>query len=249
MSNTSLTETPQFNFELSGSNVNVRTGSLSNIPVPKKNQFEGCITAPADFYKAKYFKQAGSTLQLYPTTGMLVSYSKKDASIIFMENIYDDGGGTSVVGKLKLDTDLASLKINENFIYTPKELSDKLKMLSTLFDKREGWLNIVKNLKNFTAEATKKLEEADDDKGNKTSNAVQTLKTSFDLHFDLNCNIFTGVSLKKTFRVEINADVRSKAMDLWLESVELKEIIDQEVSHVIGEELERFGDVPSIQIA
>ncbi|MFZ1704323.1 MAG: hypothetical protein WAT79_08245 [Saprospiraceae bacterium] len=225
----------EIKFDSNGKSLDIRTGSLSNLPVPKKGSIDGCITAPADFYNAKYFKQKGGEGLLYPSTGMLLSYSKKDASITYSENVYDDGGGMVVTGKLKLDSDLSSLNINENHVYTNKELSDKLKMLSVLFEDRSGWSKIVSSLKNFHADVTKKLEEADDDKGNKTMNYVQTLKTSFDLDFVLNCNIFTGVEMKKSFKVEINADVRSKAVDLWLESVELKEIIDQAVDQVLAE--------------
>lgn len=247
--------TMEFKIEPKGNCMEFRTGSLPQKPVPSKTTINGCITAPADFFNSKYYPnspRAEGTFETgfnYPLNGMLVKYSKKDRTVVYQENIFDDVGGATITGTLKLDTDLESLHINENFIYTPSELSQKLKMLSILFDNRENWITLVKNLKNFTAEANKKLEEINDDKGNKSHNFIQTLKTSFDLHFTLNCNIFTGVSSKRSFKVEINADARSNNVDLWLESVELKELIDKEVDYIIMEEVYRFLDTPTVQIS
>ena len=243
----------EFKIEPKGNCMEIRTGDLPQQPVPKKYLLNGCITAPADFFNSKYYpesKRQAETVETgfnYPLNGMLVQYSKKDKAIVYHENIFNDVGGVTITGTLKLDPDLESLRINDNFIYTPSELSQKLKMLSLLFDNRDNWIDLVKNLKNFTAEANKKLEEINDDKGNKSHNFIQTLKTSFDLHFTINCNLFIGVPLKKSFKVEINADARSNSVELWLESVELKELIDKEVEYVIMEEVKRFVDTPTVQ--
>ena len=133
----------EFKIEPKGNCMEIRTGDLPQQPVPKKYLLNGCITAPADFFNSKYYpesKRQAETVETgfnYPLNGMLVQYSKKDKAIVYHENIFNDVGGVTITGTLKLDPDLESLRINDNFIYTPSELSQKLKMLSLLFDNRD----------------------------------------------------------------------------------------------------------------
>lgn len=236
-----------FNVMGDASEINVRNGELPKLPALIKFNKVGALTAPGDFYNFKYAKGNPPECQ-FPKNGMIVEYSYEALTIAYYENIYSDTGGVIIGGQLKLNPDLAVLCINGKKTYSPVELSDRLKMLSLLFESREAWQNTVKNLKNFTAEATRRVEEMNDDKGNKISNALQTLKTSFDLFFTLSCDIFTGIEMKKSFKVEINISSRSNAIDMWLESVELKEIIDIESKNLINDELIRFGEIPSIQL-
>lgn len=233
--------------------VNLRTGSLVDLPKIKRNSLSGTITAPASFFKDKYLNQTVDRQGIpvmYHEKDMLLEFSYSEMTITYNENISTSEGGVTVSGKLSLEPDLKSLKINENHVYSPRELSDKIKMLPSLFEKREEWADLVKNLRNFSAAATSKIEELDDDKGNKTSLAVQTLATSFNLNFNLKSRIFSGLDIVRSFKVDINVDARSKAIELWLESVELKEIIDDLSEEIINEEVEVFqGDVrvPIIQ--
>ena len=236
-----------------GPDVNFRTGSLGDLPKIKRNTLEGTITAPASYFKDKYLNTTvdrDAVPFMYHEKDMLVEFSHSEMTIVYNENISTAEGGVTVKGKLSLEPDLKSLKINENQIYSPRELSDKIKMLPSLFEKREEWTNLVKNLRNFSVEANRKIEELDDDKGNKTSSVIQTLAASFELNFNLKCRIFSGLDVVKSFKVEINVDARSKAVELWLESVELKEIIDDLSKGIIDKEVEVFrGDVkvPIIQ--
>lgn len=224
-----------------------RTGSLPDIPSFAKHDYQGTITSPGDYFNRKYIEMKSA---MYPYDGMLVTYSVSVSSITFKENVATTIGGQSISGVLKEESNLKSLGINTKKSYSPSELSDALKMLRVLFGDKQQWTSIVTNLKNFTAEATSKIEKESDDKGNKKDNLIQSLVTSFDLNFDLNTEIFEGFNEKQSFKVEILVNVRSSALEMYLQSVELKELMDSATKTIIQKELSKFKDlIPIIQLS
>jgi hypothetical protein len=237
----------QLNITASGNNLDFRTGQLPNLPSAAGEVHKGVITAPGDYFFRKYQQMESA---MYPYDGMLVSYSISEGYIVFQENVATTIGGQSVQGWLKLESNLKSLGINTKKAYSPSELSETLKMLRVLFADKDQWISIVTNLKNFTAEATMKIEKENDDKGNKKDNLVQTLKQSFDLSFNLSAPIFEGFYDKETFKVEILVNVRSSALEMYLQSVELKEIMDNAAFTIISKELDKYNNlVPIIQLS
>lgn len=238
----------QFNFTtIDNGRVDFRQGSLPNLPSLKSSDTAGVITAPGDYFNRKY-KEMKS--QAFPYDGMFVSYSLSQGWIVYAENIATDTGGVKITGKLNLEPNLDSLGINTNKSYSPAQLSDALKMLRVLFADKDSWSAIVTNLKNFTAEATSRIEKENDDKGNKKENLVQTLSTSFDLSFELSTAIFSGYNNKESFKVEILVTVRSSALEMYLQSVELKELLDGAKEKIVLKELEKFADsIPTIQVS
>ena len=234
-----------------GPDANIRVGNLGDLPKIKRNSLSGTITAPASYFNDKYLNPTvdrDAVPFMYHEKDMLMTFSYSTMEIVFNENISTAEGGVTVTGNLSLEPDLKSLNINQAHVYSPRELSDKIKMLPSLFEKREEWADLVKNLRNFSVEANRKIEELDDDKGNKTSSMIQTLAASFDLSFNLKCRIFSGLDVVKSFKVEINVDARSKAVDVWLESVELKEIIDGLSEDIINKEVEVFRGLVKVPI-
>jgi hypothetical protein len=240
-------ENNQLNITDSGKNLDFRTGKLPDLPSQANGTHAGVITSPGDYFFRKYQEMESV---MYPYDGMLVSYSISEGFILFDENVATTIGGQKVQGELKLESNLKSLGINTKKAYSPSELSETLKMLRVLFGDKDQWLAIVTNLKNFTAEATAKIEKENDDKGNKKDNLIQTLKTSFDLSFNLSAAIFGGFLDKETFKVEILVNVRSSALEMYLQSVELKEIMDGAASNIITKELEKYDNlIPIIQLS
>ena len=166
-------ENNQLNITASGKNLDFRTGALPTLPSAAGEVHKGVITAPGDYFQRKYKEMESA---MYPYDGMLVSYSISEGFILFDENVATTIGGQKVQGELKLESNLKSLGINTKKAYSPDDLSETLKMLRVLFGDKDQWLAIVKNLKNFTAEAKIKIEKENDDKGNKKDSIVQTLK-------------------------------------------------------------------------
>ena len=237
----------QLNITAIGKNLDFRTGKLPDLPSAAGEVRKGVITAPGDYFRRKYKEMESA---MYPYDGMLVSYSVSEGFILFQENVATNIGGQSVQGELKLESNLKSLGINTKKAYSPNDLSETLKMLRVLFADKDQWLAIVKNLKNFTAEATTKIEKENDDKGNKKDSIVQTLINSFDLSFNLSAPIFEGFHDKESFKVEILVNVRSSALEMYLQSVELKEIMDNAAFSIITKELDKYDNlIPVIQLS
>jgi hypothetical protein len=75
---------------------------------------------------------------------------------------------------------------------------------------------------------------------------MKSLFADIKLNFNLLMPIYVGYT-KHKFDVEICLDVRSRSISLWLESVELKELMDSETEKIMTTEIGRFGDVVCIE--
>ena len=51
----------------------------------------------------------------------------------------------------------------------------------------------------------------------------------------------------RSFKVEIRFDVRDRAVTYWLESVELKEIMDADRDDIIDQQLQYFNGIAIIE--
>ena len=232
-----------FEIKTENGNVNFRTGTL-HPPIKSTNlSVNGLINAPAEFFNKKIYGE-------FAHNDMLVRYDLDKGVVIFEDNVVNDAGSSKITGTLSMFRDLDRLGINQDQKYTTQQLSDKLKMSSSLFSDRTECMKLVSSLRNFSAKIGHDLSEMNDTKGNKMNTMVQSVKTDFDLNFVLSCQIFAGVQSKKTFKVEILCDVRDKALELWMESMELKEIMDEEKEKIIRNVLVPFENrkVPIVQI-
>ena len=232
-----------FEIKTQDGNVNFRTGTL-HPPVKSTNlSVSGLINAPAEFFNKKIYGE-------FAHNDMLVTYDLDSGVVVFQDNVVNDAGSSKITGKLSAFRDLDKLGINQDQKYTTQQLSDKLKMSSSLFSDRTECMKLVSSLRNFSAKIGHDMSEMNDTKGNKMNTMVQSVKTDFDLNFVLSCQIFAGVQEKKKFKVEIHCDVRDKALELWMESMELKEIIDEEKEKIIRNVLVPFQEagVPIVQI-
>jgi hypothetical protein len=232
-----------FEIKTENGNVNFRTGTLHPPVKSVSLNVDGLINAPAEFFNKKIYGE-------FAHNDMLVTYDLDSGVVVFQDNVVNDAGSSKITGKLSAFRDLDKLGINQDQKYTTQQLSDKLKMLSSLFSDRTECMKLVSSLRNFSVKIGHDLTEMNDTKGNKASNMVQAVIADFDLYFVLSCQIFAGVQEKKKFKVEIHCDVRDKALELWMESMELKEIMDEEKEKIVRNVLVPFQEagVPIVQI-
>ena len=224
----------------------IRTGTLPDPIIKKNNSFSGAITAPFDFFDGKYNDNESHD---FPYDGMLVTYSMKNRKIIFIENNTTDEGGTTVTGTLNLNDTLENIfHINKGKIFTSKELANVINMNRSLFFDKEQAFEMVSKLRGFNAQISGEIVNKNDNQGSKQIGMSQLTTTNIDLKFILNCNIFSHETEKRKFLVDIGFDVRDKQVDFWLESVELKEFIDESTNTLIIEQLTLFNDLTAIQL-
>jgi len=224
-----------------------RTGDAPVLITQKNQTHEGVISAPFNFYSDKYLLNKADIFQ---KKDMLVKFSLQDKVIVFTENNSTTENCTTIKGHLKYDPDLLKMGINSNKTYTSQQLADLLKFNRSLFESSDECMNLVTKLKNFTASVTNEINNIDDKQGTKTIGFAQKIKHELNLSFVLKCTVFIGVNETAKFKVEIMFDLRDKAIEFWLESVELKEISDHQINDIIQNEIKHFiqNDIPTIQI-
>ncbi len=230
------------------------TGAAPEEFIQKNTEHTGVITAPTDFFVTKHVltrQDAGNiTVTDFNFADMLVKFSLSEGWIEYIENNSTTEKGAVIKGKIYTFPGLKELGINTQKTYTSQTLADKLKFSRSLFQSSDECMNMVTKLKKFTATINTEIDNIDDKQGNKKIAFAQKISHELDLTFTLSCPIVSGTGDKKTFKVEIMFDLRDKAIEFWLESVELKEISDSFLESEITKLLEPFKiqGVPIIQI-
>lgn len=190
---------------------------------------QGAITCVRDFLS--------KSTQVYLEYDPIVKVDMSDSTIQYVSNTINDGQTITVKGKLIVHHVLRELHINNsNKIYTLNDLKRLLKQNRRIFSDKDKHLALLSNLTNFKASVQKHMEDANDSKGNITNNYTQQLQHEYNLTFELITPIYEGYPEKK-FQVEINVEVREKAIEFWLESIELYEILQDDKEQIMGENI------------
>lgn len=217
-----------------------RTGDAPEIIKNDTGIFKTTINGPWEFYSKKY---GVNSSQNFPKEGMALRFSYEEKSLIFYENVKDTSGGLIIEGSLNLSKELVNLEINSGKAWTSSHLSQLLKFNRLLFANTEECLELVTNLQKFTAKITTEIQDINDKQGNKTQAIIQQASHQIKLQFTLAAPVFKHDQNKSTFMVNINLEVRDRAIEFWLESVELKEIIDSRVREEIDAQVTKFDNV------
>lgn len=219
-----------------------RIGEAQTIESQKNIEIFGTIDGP--------FIWATKKINQDNTNSHIVYEYSPDPFIRLEIDEREVSGNTSITGRLIQNNDLKKFSINDGFKRTPTELANLLKMNRILFSDRDQSMKLVSNLEKFKIKVEQELEDSKNFQGNKKYLFEQNVKHEIDLSFSLNSSIFQG-SDKHRFKVEIMFDVRDKAVEMWLESVELKELQDATFEKLINEQLElfrvNFPEIPLIQ--
>jgi len=225
------------------------TGDAERIFYQASRKHDTVITGPADFFCRKHFNDEGSISSHFEYFDMLLTFSISKGEITYIENNSTDEPCTTIIGKLHFNKDLESLNINKNHKYTSHQLSDILKFNRRLFADYDECMKMVTTLKNFTADVSQRIESIDDKQGNKQSAIIQKIYHDVQLSFVLNTPVIIGDTKPLKFKVDVHFDLRDKAVEFWLESVELKEATDEIKTNVISAQIEKFsGLVPVIEL-
>lgn len=218
-------------------------------PIPTKRygaEVRGRLTAPYLYFSGKRRLVAEEGRQkwldgrpFFDLTDMLVVVNRPEMVITWQENNHLAEPAARVVGAINVNPHLLKLGINSGKKYTARELADVLKMNRLLFSSREDNMVLIAQLMDFRARVEKDIQVTDDKRGNKVDAVAQTVTTKVDLGFNLFCPVLDDVK-KVAFRVEINYDIRDRAAEFWLESVELHEYIQEESGRLIDEEVAKF---------
>lgn len=216
----------------------IRVGELPALIQRASYSFSGTLKAPYDYFAGKT-SDVSLEDATFPKVKMVVEVSRSDMKILFKEDNLFTEGSAVITGQAYITKEISDLGINTAKKYTASQLGDKLRMSRLMFTSSDECLKIVTALSNFKARVEADLQTADDKKGNKVSHFGQTISQPHDLKFTLSWPVISGEP-KVKFLVEINYDVRDKAIEFWLESVEMHEAINEGSEKLMESQIELF---------
>lgn len=148
----------------------------------------------------------------------------KNKSIMIYED-RNDAKADKISGIFTFNPDLQEFGINAQKTYSPTSLVKFLRMRRMHFHDSMIFTEFLNKLQNFNITVTRIISQADNQRGDKTNLLKQTINNELPDQFVLYMPIFIGGE-KCKFAVNIFFDERDKDIDLWFESVELKELMD-----------------------
>ncbi len=217
----------------------VREGAAQVIHDPKIVILEGNINAPEEFINKRKEDYAKNDVHVI---------MDKDAGTILLILNEDDKFGSSVFGKLLLNTELDSMNINDDESKLDlKALIKLLKFKKHLFEDNAAHTALISKLANFTSKLTAEFNTANDNKGNKNELKKSNLNLDVEFDFILNCELYKGFP-KQKFKVEICVDaVNIHDIDFWFESTALQQLLITEKEFIFENKKSHFKDYVIIE--
>lgn len=212
----------------------IRTGEASKLPPPVKIFETGSILSPGRFIKV-IKPNDQRALVVYSYAGLYIHY--------FHDPEYPFGA--EIKGELRLNPDLQRFGINacinvcEGRTFSLKDLASLLKMNRLYFADRDQCNVIVESLNKFKASITIDTEQNKDSRGNNKQMYDKKIQSELPQIFTLKMPIFLGFP-EYIFTVDLCFDTTDATVRIWLESIELQEIIMRERKIIIDAELEKF---------
>lgn len=212
--------------------VTILTGKAEPVIYPLKVAIKGSIDAPAEYFlKRKEIIDANNSR-------VEVNTHQKVITLIIGEN---KDNGITVTGKAEYDKDFLELGINSTKTYSLLELAKVLKFKGCYFKDREQHENLLTNLMNFKIRVEKDFENSNDFKGTAANSKATKIKHDIPLDFKLVMPVILGQP-KIEIDVEVCIDASNGSVELWLESIKLKNEIDTIVAELLDKEVGRFDN-------
>lgn len=199
---------------------------------PKPIKLAGTIKTPTEFESKRR--------ELLKKESTHVIFSRKEMFIVL---IFDETSVFSgkVQGTLEMNPELAEYKINQQKKYSIQELKQFLKMRRMHFPDKDLHAILIANLEKFKAKVTTDIEENKDNRGNSKILREKIVDSTAPFEFILEMPIFIGEQARK-FKVEIGIDITDGSTQMWLESVELQELIQTDRDKIIDSEIAKLTD-------
>lgn len=213
----------------------IRHGDAARIDNPFPLKIAGSITAPA----------AWAAIRIPDPLKDHIEYNRNERLIEFYFNAREQTGG-KISGSLTVHPDLVYLQINEREMQTLQDLSTTLKFSRAYFPDRDEHAKIITSLNNFKANVSTDLEQNIDQRGNSKQLKDKKVDSNVPTEFSLLIPLYIGEAPKK-FRVEVCFDTTDGGTRVWLESVEMAELMMKERERIMNEQLAKFTDLVCIE--
>lgn len=208
----------------------IREGEAEKIQLPKVVNITGTIAAPAEYLtKRKSELKPKQCHVLFSYIGMYIKF------IVNEENHYS----ATITGQTQLNPDLKKFGINDNKLFTVKELKQFLKFNRVFFAEADANLKMITNLERFSASVQTQIDNHSNDRGDKKQSLEVKIDSNLDLNFVLSMPIFIGEAPEK-FQVEVCCDFKDGQTSIWLESPGLQALIVNGRQTLIDKNVEPF---------
>jgi len=214
----------------------IRTGEAIELKNPERLKISGSILAPAHFAEMR----GGRFDPL--NAHVKVDYQNFKISLVVNDK---DVFGDEVTGALVLHPDLDNLKVNNNKLYSPRELYDAIKFMGMFFPNRDQYTALCTSLTNFKSRVETDFENSNDFKGNAANSKLTKIKTDLGLKFMLSMPIFKGIEESK-FEVDICLDTKDGGVICWLESVDLHTLKHEIAKKAMDTEIAKLKHITTI---
>jgi hypothetical protein len=131
-----------------------------------------------------------------------------------------------VEARLEKNDLLNELGVNTGKKYSRDELIQVLRFNRTLFPNTDEYARLLGAVNDFTAKVDISLQQSGDNRGNKVSNFGKTVKSDVPLNSVIFMPLFTSFEPVK-LTLDICFDVTAQGAIFWLESLDLKTIIEK----------------------
>jgi hypothetical protein len=209
----------------------VRTGEAEKIHYLNKIDLQKLTISAAREFLEKPLVWNKDNKQIEDVSFIVFDYRNRE---ILLNFDYRSSTNDRIHGYLELDPDLVDFGINDGKSYTALEMGQFIRFRRHFFENKDVALNLEKELRDFRANVDKKVQMADDKRGNLTASIAQTVISNLPLEFFVNLPVFIGQP-KRMIKLEI--DINPMDLTCVIVSPQLKEMIDIESKLIVDAEI------------
>lgn len=228
----------QINYNGSQDELIIRQGDALPIPQRRAIRVDGLLEAPGEFVRKR--KEIINPYFVHVTVERL----KGKITLVTGDN---DEFATVITGQLKGNPALRDFRINGDAWESPAQLADFLRRARRFFANKEMGGKLVESLATFKARVSREIEKSNDKRGGYTDAVSQQVAAEIPAAFDLDIPIFQGHN-SVIFKVEVFFEIRDAGCRIYLQSIELDEIIESTTNSLIEEQLPIFADYAILEL-
>lgn len=217
----------------------IRKGEALPLREPATIKIEGTIDAPKSFFEKREER-----------------YQKENCHVIINEEAFSielhlneqSPFKDLIIGSAKLNPELLALGVltkgDGGFrqFNSTAELAKHIKFMKNNFDDVAHYTKVIESMEKFKIKYSTQIEKMREQNGNKRDEFEVIVDSStLQLNFTLKMPIFIGGKPEK-FLIEIQYDLRSNGVSLWLESIELASLIKSMRKKMFGDNILFFED-------
>lgn len=204
---------------------------------PQPVEIEGVLSSVSEF-----LRQREDTYDI-KKSHCLVSKTRGTMELVINEQSVVNN--YNIKGSIKKGIIFEKLGINTATGYEPNELSAKLRLMRSIFANKSEHMELVSTLRNLKAKVNQDLEQDNDNRGNVSVKFKQVLNSNIPKSFTLCLPLIEG---ENPINVEVETILEAKGTDIvcYLESVDAQELLDEAISKLIDEEVEKIKEKTAV---